>query len=402
MKYLLTLLSFIVADFHYNIAYAQQINNTQNDLKGEMKLNINVSDMKDTSGKFMIRIGGEFFYPEIKNNILTVNILMKEPRKSVLAFYPLQKIQANPDQPLNYISTAVSDYFEFLALPGEYKIDVKGTIANSEIINAAPHQKKYAALLKLKENFNTIMLEKHTTLLKEVENAKDKPVKDSLISIFYKDYKEEFPKYYQDTILGFVKYNPDAPASLLELEEYSQDNKKDLKTLTFLFNNITDRLKALPTAQRIYNTIDGESFAVNSLVGKPVLDFTQNDLLGKAVSLKDFKGHVTLLEFWASWCGPCRESNPALVKTYRQYREKGFRILGVSLDNKKENWLHAIKEDGLDWTNVSDLKGFQNAAAELYHIYSIPANFLIDKFGKIVASDLDEKELNEYLEKLLK
>jgi thiol-disulfide isomerase/thioredoxin len=276
------------------------------------------------------------------------------------------------------------------------------TAHNSEIVNASPHQKKYAALLKLKNDYDTKIGEKHAALITEIKSAKDNRVKDSLMSIFYKDYRENYPKYYKDTILGFVKHNPDEPATLFELFEYSHQKDKDLKTLSFLYHNLTDSLKALPHGKMVYNIIDGESFAVNKLIGQQAPNFTQNDPLGKAVSLSDFKGSVTLLEFWASWCGPCRASNPALVKAYQKYSDKGFRILGVSLDENKERWLKAIKDDGLVWTQISDLKEFENAAAILYHVHQIPSNFLIDKAGKIIAANLDEKELNEYLKELFK
>ena len=182
-----------------------------------------------------------------------------------------------------------------MSAPGKYKIFVKAIVAKSEIINPSPHQKKYAALLKLKENFDTSMEEEYAALLTEIKSAQDKRVKDSLISTYYKYYREKYPKYYQDTILNFVKYNPDAPASLLELDEYSNDENRDLKTLSFLYNNLTERLKALPTGRRVYNVIDEKSFMANNLIGKNLLDFTQNTPSGKAVSLTDFKGSVMLL-----------------------------------------------------------------------------------------------------------
>jgi thiol-disulfide isomerase/thioredoxin len=402
MKKVLAIISFAIACFNCNIAGVQQTGSEKNDLQGEVELTIDVSNMSDTKGRFMVMVGGEIFNPEIKNNVFTVKTLMQEPRRTLLAFYTAQKIKANSGKPLNEIAAGVSDYLDFLGVPGKYKILVKGTVANSEIVNASPHQKQYTALLKLKENFDTRMADEHAALLSEIKSAQDKRVKDSLISIFYKDCREKYPKFYEDTILGFVKHNPDEPASLVELEEYSYKGNRDLKTLSFLYNNLTDRLKALPTAKRVYNGIDEESFAVNNLIGQKALDFTQNAPSGKAVSLSDFKGNVTLLEFWASWCGPCRASNPALVKAYQKYSDKGFRILGVSLDDNKERWLKAIKDDGLVWTHVSDLKEFENAAASLYHVHSIPSNFLIDKAGNIIATNLDEKELNEYLEKMCK
>lgn len=387
--------------FNYDIAVAQELDNKMDSLIGGMELTIDISNMTDTVGRFMVMVGDEIFYPEVKNSVMIIQKSMKEPRKTFFAFYPAQKIKENPGKELNYIAAAVSDNIDFLGLPGKYKILVQGTVDKSEIINPSPHQKKYAALVKLNKNFDTKMMTEQAPLIEKIKITQNAQTRDSLISIYYKNYREQYPKYYQDTILGFVKHNPDEPASVLELEQYSYKNDKSLTILSILYNNLTERLKILPTAKRIYNAIDEEHFA-DSLIGRQAPLFVQNDPLGKLISLSDFKGNVTLLEFWASWCGPCRASNPGIVKIYQKYRDRGLRILGVSLDSKKDQWIKAIKEDGLAWTHVSDLKEFDNAAAALFHVKSIPSNFLIDKSGKVIATDLNEQELDEQLEKLLK
>jgi len=135
-------------------------------------------------------------------------------------------------------------------------------------------------------------------------------------------------------------------------------------------------------------------------VGQMAPNFQQLTTDNAPVTLASYKGKYVLLEFWASWCGPCRAESPNLLKEYKHYKDKGFDVLAVSLDDKKEKWMEAIKKDGMPWTQVSDLKGWKNEVAGLYGINAVPANFLIDPTGKIVARDLRGEELGKALAKI--
>ncbi|ANH79850.1 alkyl hydroperoxide reductase [Niabella ginsenosidivorans] len=136
-------------------------------------------------------------------------------------------------------------------------------------------------------------------------------------------------------------------------------------------------------------------------VGTEAAGFTQKDTAGKEVSLDQFRGKYVLVDFWASWCGPCRRENPNVVHVYNKYRDKNFTVLGVSLDEEKEAWLKAIEKDGLTWTQVSDLKGWENEVAQQYRITAIPRNFLIGPDGKIIGKDLRGRELENKLAEIL-
>jgi len=135
-------------------------------------------------------------------------------------------------------------------------------------------------------------------------------------------------------------------------------------------------------------------------VGVVAPDFTMNDPEGKPIQLSSLRGKIVMIDFWASWCAPCRQENPNVVKLYQQYHEKGFEIIGVSLDRTKADWVNAIQDDKLAWIHVSDLQYWQNAAARLYSVNAVPQTYLLDKEGKIIAKGLRSGQLEAKLKEL--
>ncbi len=136
------------------------------------------------------------------------------------------------------------------------------------------------------------------------------------------------------------------------------------------------------------------------MIGGVAPDFAQTAPEGATINLSDLRGKIVLVDFWASWCGPCRRENPNVVRLYEKYKDKGFEILGVSLDRNREKWLQAIEQDGLEWLHVSDLKGWQNEVAQQYNVSSIPQTLLLDAEGKIIGKNLRGQRLVNKLAEL--
>ena len=194
-----------------------------------------------------------------------------------------------------------------------------------------------------------------------------------------------------------IKANPDSYVSTFVI--VSGMGQMEYEQLKERYNLLGEKAKASAQGKAIAAQI---AKLESTAIGQIAPNFTITTPEGESISLYDIKGKVKLIDFWASWCGPCRGENPHVVEIYKEYHPKGLEIFGVSLDNNKEAWVKAIADDGLVWKHGSDLKGWQSAPAKLYSVTGIPHTILLDENNKIIAKNLRGDELKQKIAELLK
>lgn len=273
---------------------------------------------------------------------------------------------------------------------GNDNVAVKGDamkVQDIQVTGSATH----ADFITFQKTFNPKF--QQLTALSGTINSKPGISPEDSLMVQYKGLMADISKSIDEFITA-RKASPVSPFLVLVTSELEQDPVV-----------IETRLNQLEPAARssFYGKILQQQLDKRTIgaVGTKAIDFTQNDTTGKPVTLASFRGKYVLLDFWASWCKPCRMENPNVVVAFNKFKDKNFTVLGVSLDRSRDSWINAIKEDQLVWTHVSDLKFWSNEVAVKYGIESIPQNYLLDPDGKIVGKNLRGEELQAKLCELL-
>jgi thiol-disulfide isomerase/thioredoxin len=277
----------------------------------------------------------------------------------------------------------------FFADMAELTLDINGSINPPTFeLTGSVYQDSLEAYSRAQTE-NRVFMERYYRAWEEAEAASDsltRQIVEAKLDSAYAGF-EEYTK-------TFAKRNGIVGAMIAQRYIYTAEYQ-DLKDV---YDGIPAIFKFDQTVVDLKNRVD---ILENTQIGKRFTEITQNDTTGNPLSIGNVKGEFVLIDFWASWCGPCRQANPDLVKLYREFSPKGFEIVGVSLDQKEDSWKKAIVADSLTWPQMSDLQGWQNAGAAAYAIRSIPQSILLDNQGFIIRKNLTPAELRKFLTKEL-
>ncbi len=229
--------------------------------------------------------------------------------------------------------------------------------------------------------------------------------RDQAVMSSLNDEMRDFQEEYKNFEIDFVKANPNALISVLLLEKAIAQRTVEPKDVQGLYDAFSPEMKETEVAKKISDQLEAINKKAENAkateIGMPAPEFKAPGLNGEPLELKNMLGKITLVDFWAAWCKPCRNENPNVVAVYNKYHDKGLNIVGVSLDRTIEAWKKAIEDDGLTWNHVSDINPLNTPVAQLYNVDAIPAAFLLDENGVIIAKNLRGPALEAKVAELL-
>jgi thiol-disulfide isomerase/thioredoxin len=279
-----------------------------------------------------------------------------------------------------------------------YKSIVGGTYSNEQLV---AYSKETEKVQEKVQQFQEINREK----IQQAQMTADTVTMNALMKE-YKTYQDQF----KEISLKHVEENPKSFISLFFIKQFLGDPSFDVARATKMYENLDPVLKKTKEGKSIKKNLDSLKTAEKKNdtstaaveIGTIAPDFSAKSPEGKDISLKSSLGKLTLIDFWASWCGPCRKENSNVVALYKEFHAKGLNIVGVSLDEKADKWNDAIAKDQLTWIHISNLKGWEDPIAKRYFVDGIPATFLLDEKGVVIARDLRGDELRAKVASILK
>lgn len=295
------------------------------------------------------------------------------------------------------------DVVPFVLEPGDIAVEIYKDSIRSSVVRGTKSNKEF----KLYINETTPIVDDLFSIQNEMRNAIIS--RDSLAYVDLQDQLEDMQEKFNDLQIEYVKSNPESYISTLILEQLLGNKIIEKEEASEIYNSFSKTLKKTKSGVKIGEIVAPEPQEEKTeeeseegvSVGDIAPDFIAPDINGNTQALYTSLGKYTLIDFWASWCGPCRVDSPNLVKIHETYKDKGLAVIGVSIDKDKESWQKAIASDKLAWTHVSYLKRWDDPIAKQYGVKSIPTLFLLDNEGKVIFRGNHAEDILPTLEKLL-